>query len=461
MAENKPNLIFIFADQLRYQSLGYNDDIKAKTPNIDMLAQFSTVMDNCVSNHPLSAPYRASLFTGKYSTSTGVIADDIKINPNQQTFASILKDNGYKTSYIGKWALNGNSKKKNSFIDKGPDRLGFDDYFAAYNNHNKYFKPKAYYHLDSNEKVFYDEYEPDAQTKLAISNIELNSKEKTPFALFLSFSTPSGKWNKNNVPEEYYNKYEKANFSFECNYDSINDIHADKSSKLNKKQRKLLNEWKKIYYSMISNIDDNIGKIMQKIVELKIDDNTIIVFTSTCGEMFGSHGRKEKNIFYEESIRVPFIIRYGEKLYAGKNESCFGSVDIMPTLLGLMGIEIPETVQGRDKSQYILNGTSDDVGQLLMGLGPANTFADGKEWRAYRTKQFTYAVYKIDNEEMLFDNFNDPYQLQNLIFDSNYLEIGKEIKDKMYEEMYRIGDSFEKNSYYKKKWLKNRSVKSD
>ena len=100
---SQPNLIYIFADQLRYQSVGYNGDTRARTPNIDAFAKESTIMDNAVSGHPVCAPYRASLLTGKYTTSTGMVINEIRISQNHITFPNVLRANGYETCYIGKW----------------------------------------------------------------------------------------------------------------------------------------------------------------------------------------------------------------------------------------------------------------------------------------------------------------------------------------------------------------------
>ena len=449
-----PNLIFIYADALRYQSVGYNGDTQAKTPNIDMLAQCSTVMDNCFSNHPLSSPYFASMLTSKYTTSTGIVVNSLSLNPKQKTIAHILTENGYNSEFIGRWCLN--SKLINRFIPEGENRLGFDSYFANFGSNIK--NNKVSYTLESKEKIKTEKYEPDIQTDLAIERIEENTKNDSPFALFLSYSLPGKYWGKNSIPEKYTELFKDIEFALPQNYDAVNDPHADIQAKASKNKRNKHNELKKVYYAMVSIIDENIGRIMQKTVELGIDDNTIIVFTSSSGEMFGAHGRMGKNIFYDEAVRVPFIIRFSNKLSVGKNESCFGTVDIMPTLLSLMDIKILSTVQGTDKSSYMLTGTSDSGGQLLMGTGPADYFGPSKEWRAYRTKEFTYAVYKTDNEELLFDNLNDPYQTINLIYDKNYIDIGKKIKDEMYAEMAKINDTFEKNNYYKKNWIKNRKV---
>ena len=127
------NIVYMFADQLRRQSCGYFGDKRAKTPNIDRLAEESCNLINAVSGHPVCAPYRASLFTGKYTTSTGMVINEIRISPEHETLAKVLGRNGWETAYIGKWHMYANEMgnhfdPKNSYIPKGPDRLGFDGY---------------------------------------------------------------------------------------------------------------------------------------------------------------------------------------------------------------------------------------------------------------------------------------------------------------------------------------------
>ncbi|MCC8074009.1 MAG: sulfatase [Clostridiales bacterium] len=464
MEEKRPNLIYIFADQLRYSSLGYNGDNLARTPNIDSFSDECAVMDNAVSGHPVCAPYRASLLTGKYTTGgTGMVINEIRINPHHRCFAHVLNENGYETSYIGKWhmyasQLGHHYDVKNSYIPKGADRLGFDGYFAAYNFHHEYYSPKAYYHLDSNEKIYYKKYEPDEQTDMAINQIKSHTKSGKPFALFLSYGTPHDPWTKENVPKKYYDMFKSTDFPNPPNYKKFNDIHADFWAKYLPGSRSKINEQKRVYYAMTSNLDENVGRILNTVKELGISDDTIIVFTSDHGEMFGAQGRHAKNIFYEEAVRVPFLIKWGKKLKSGKNLTCMNTVDIMPTLLSMMNLPVPDTAQGTDISENIANGTIAENNCLLMGTGPTAIYGNGKEWRGIRSRKYTYAVYKIDGKEFLFDNINDPYQLSNLAKDKRYKDVLESLKNEMYEKMNAIGDSFEKNSYYKKHWVKDRII---
>lgn len=455
------NLIYIFADQLRRSAVGFNGDEKAITPNIDAFASECTNMVNAVSGHPVCAPYRASLFTGKYTTSTGMVINEIRISQNHRTFANVLSDAGYETCYIGKWHMYANKlgdhyNPQNSFIPKG-ERLGFNDFFAAYNFHHEYYAPKAYYHLDTDEKIYADKYEPDAQTDMAIEHISRLSKGEKPFAMFLSLGTPHDPWTKENVPTEYYEMFKDVRFEKPINYKPENDEYADGWARMSEEERDSLEEWMRCYYAMTANLDYNFGRLINAIDSLGLKDNTVVIFTSDHGEMFGAQGRRAKNIFYEEAVRVPFFIR-GTDFRAYSCDANFNTVDIMPTLLSYMGLEIPSDVEGVNRLPEINGEIESDQGSLMMGTGRTAVWGSGNEWRAIRTKKYTYAIYKRDGKELLFDNISDPYQMTNLASKAEYSDILSALKNEMYEMMNKIGDDFEDNSFYKENWVEDRII---
>lgn len=464
MSRKKPNLIYIFADQLRYFSMGYAGDACGLTPNIDEFCRQSTNLCHAVSGHPVCAPYRASLLTGKYTTGTGMVINEIRMNTRHHTFADVLNEQGYRTGYIGKWhlyaaQLGNHYDVKNSYIPVGRDRLGFDDYFAAYNFRHEYSVGTAYYHLDSPKKLYYDKYEPDAQVDMAIGQLEKLSGCGQPFAMFLSLGTPHDPWVPGNVPEEYLERVRDMKFTLPPNYLPENDPHADEWACLSEQERADLPEWMRVYYAMIANLDDNIGRLLDAIRCMGLEEDSIIVFTSDHGEMFGAHGRRAKNIFYEEAVRVPFLIRWKGQLEEGLNRDfVFNTVDIMPSLLSMMGLPIPQEVEGRDLSACIAGKMDTEEGALMMGTGPTAIFGDGNEWRAYRTKRYTYAVFKADGQELFFDNEQDPWQQVNLITNPAYAQKSAELKRKMYEEMERVGDTFENNTWYEKNWMEDRVI---
>lgn len=459
----RPNLIYVFADQLRYDACGFTGNIKAKTPNIDALAKEGVNFCNAVSGHPLCAPYRASLFTGKYTTSTGMVINELRINPNHTCLAHILTQNGYKTAYIGKWHLWANQlgnhyDPKNSYVPPGPYRLGFDGFWAAYNFHHEYYQ--GYYHTNSPEKIFIEGYEPDGQTDIAIDVIKEYASFKEPFALFLSYGTPHDPWTPDNVPENFYKMFKDVEFNLPPNYKEENDPYSDQWGKLSFREREELTEWMRIYYAMVANLDWNVGRLLETIDILNLRNNTIFIFTSDHGEMFGAHGRRAKNIFYEEAVRVPFIIRWPGKIPSGyTTDVCLNTPDIMPTLLSLLNLPVPEEVEGMDLSHFVLgqNGPGPEAA-FMMGTGAVADWEDGHEWRALRDKRYTYAIFRVDRKEFLFDNIEDPYQMKNLVGDPQYRDKLDYFRNLLRKKMEELSDTFEASTWYRDNWTRDRII---
>jgi len=257
-AASRPNLVFVLADQLRYQSCGFAGDARARTPNLDTFAKQGVIFRNAVSGHPVCAAYRASLFTGKYTTSTGMVINELRMNPNHDCLAHVLTRGGYDTAYIGKWHLWANElgnheDPKNSYTPSGPYRLGFDGFWAAYNFHHEYYK--GYYHTDSPKKIPVKGYEPDVQTELAIGQIKRHARGGKPFALVLAIGTPHDPWHSNNVPPEYYAMFadqgKEPRFALPPNYKPENDPYSDAWGRFRGPgERQAILRWLRAYYAM-------------------------------------------------------------------------------------------------------------------------------------------------------------------------------------------------------------------
>ncbi len=464
----QPNLIFILADQLRYQSCGFAGDSKARTPQLDALAKQGVVFRNAVSGHPVCAAYRASFFTGKYTTSTGMVINELRMNPNHEFLAQVLTRHGYDTAYIGKWHLWANElgnhyDPKNSFTPPGPYRFGFDGFWAAYNFHHEYYK--AYYHTDSQEKIPVKGYEPDVQTDLAIGQIKHYSTAGKPFALFLSIGTPHDPWTPENVPAKYYAMFaDEGNtprFTLPPNYLPDNDPYSDAWGRFKgPAERKRIPEMMRVYYAMAANLDWNVGRLLQAIDDAGLRDNTIVVFTVDHGEMMGAQGRRAKNIFYEEAVRVPFVMRWPGRISAGSSsDACLNTPDIMPTLLGMAGLPIPAKIEGTDLSHCAFGKPGPEPEAAFMqNTGACAIWEDGYEWRALRSKQHTYAIYRKDKKELLFDNLKDPYQLYNLADSAGQEPMLNRFRALLKTRMAELDDTFEASTWYRDHWTKDRII---
>lgn len=466
--ETRPNLVFVFADQLRADVLGYTGDCRAITPNIDRFADEAMDFTDALSVSPVSAPYRSSLLTGKYISSTGMIINEINMNLNHRTIAHVLNDNGYNCGYIGKMHLNDDHGRPNK---KGPERMGFDHYWASYSfNHQSY---NSFYFTDDEEGneirvSLKGKYGPEEFTSLACSYIETASKEDKPFAMFLSWNPTHDPWEKANTYPECYERFKDMEFELPENFKNTPDPYMDRYFQkfFNGKtewQDKFINgggyqEVMRCYYAMTMSIDEQFGRILKKLEELGIDDNTIVVFTSDHGEMFTSQGRMFKLTFYDEAARIPMLVRMpGGK--TGKTDALLNTPDIMPTLLGMMGLgdQIPSEVEGEDLS-FIMKGTKGRKPEfaLMQGMGHTHKWEDGFEWRAIRDHNFLYARYLRDGKELLFDLKKDPRQMNDVSDNPRYRKSLFKYRSKMNSRLEEINDQFKPCTWYRDNWMYKR-----
>lgn len=460
------NLLYIFADQLRYDVPGYAGSRHDVMPYLEELERECVNFTQAVSSNPVCGPYRACLFTGTNTTTNGMVINEIRMNPNQVCIGNVLTENGYKASYIGKWHLYSDELRnfyipRNSFTPKGPHRLGFDDYWAAYGFSHTYYGELAFYHEDTPEKIYIgDRFMPDVQTDLLIKQLERHADAGDNFAVFLSYGTPHGPWNKNNVPQEYYDRFENVEYRMPENYSQEDDPHGDIWAHISDTNKMKFPEWHRIYDAMCANIDDNLKRITDALKHTGLDKNTVLVFTSDHGECWGAHGRRQKSVFYEEAARVPFLVRMPDGAHARRCDSCLSTVDIMPTLLELMEIPVPDTVEGMSLAPLIneIPDAPEPPFAFMQGTGSVAVYTDGYEWRAIRDKRYTYAVWRVDRSEHLYDNLNDPFQLHNLALSPEYKALLDDMRAKLKKKMDSIGDTFPSAGECAEKWIYNRKI---
>lgn len=469
---HRPNIIFVLADQLRSDALGYAGNTKAVTPNLDRFARQSVDLTHAVSVMPVCAAYRSSLITGKYPSSTGMVINEVNMNPNHRTIAHVLGESGYDLGYVGKWHLNDQHRRP---TPRGPERMGFDGYWAAYSfNHASY---NSYYFTDDAagnlERVsLKDQYGPEEFTSLAMSYVDRAAKKDQPFALFLSWNPPHDPWIKRNVPKENYERFADVDFDLPENFKAESDAYMDRYPGLAFEDKKWkdsflnggLQECLRCYYAMVNSLDEQFGRLMTQLNDLGIADDTIVVFTSDHGEMFGSQGRMFKLTFYDEAACIPFLIRHPGRVKVGQSDVCFNTPDIMPTLLGLCGLgqKIPAEVEGMDLSGIFQGRSGEEPNAAFMqGLGHTYIWRDGFEWRAVRDKRFTYARYLRDGKELLFDRKKDPLCKTNVVTNAAYKKTLARLKQAMKEKMAELNDQFKPCTWYRDHWMyKTYSIKA-
>ena len=430
----RPNLVFILADQWRAQATAYAGDTNARTPNLDKLAAESVNFSNAVSGCPVCCPYRASLLTGRFPLTHGVFLNDVLLNTDAVSIAQAYNKAGYETGYIGKWHLDG--RDRSAFIPK-ERRQGFKFWkaFGCTHNYNN-----SFYYGDENVKLKWEGYDAIAQTREVQRYIRQHAGDK-PFALFLSWGPPHAPYQ--TAPEKYGKQFSEAQIKLRPNVPTKFEAQA----------RKALAG----YYAHIAALDDCIADILQTLKQSRIENDTILVFTSDHGDMLYSQGGQKKQQPWDESILVPFLLRYPAKLgRKGKTiDMPINTQDIMPTLLALSSIEIPDTVEGADFSGILTGIEKPKEDAALINcpspFGQWTRSRGGREYRGVRTHRYTY-VRDLNGPWLLYDNEKDPYQLNNLCGKNEHGELQRKMETILSQKLKQTNDQFLPGPEYIKKW---------
>lgn len=432
----RPNVVFVLADQWRAQSTGYSGDenLKGCTPNIDRMAETGLNFINTISVCPLCSPTRASLLTGQYPTTHGIFMNDLHLRDEALTMAEIYKESGYQTAYIGKWHLDGMGRSNFTPRER---RQGFEYWKGLECSHD--YQHLLYYSGDSDEKKYWDGYGPYQETTDAIQYIRENAKKGTPFLLFLAWGAPH--FPHNNAPEEMQRLFNPDSIKLQLNVSENMKTAARKESAG--------------YYAHIAALDKCMGDLQRAVIEAGLSENTIFVFTSDHGEMMGSQGVRptQKQVPWAESVRVPFLLQYPARFGDKKIRisAPLNTPDILPTLLSLSGIAVPETVEGEDMSEAITKPREKrEKAALIMSVSPSAAVLK-EEYRGIYTSRYTY-VETLKGPWLLYDNSNDPLQMKNLAGNAGYARLQKKLKSSLQTELKKIGDDFKPRDYYISKW---------
>lgn len=435
MAAHRPHVVFMLTDQWRLQALGYAGNAQVQTPHIDQLAAESHNFIHAIAGYPVCSPWRASFLTGQYPLRHGVFVNDVPIGSDAVGLGAAFKAGGYDTAFIGKWHVDG--RGRSNYIP--PERrLGFDYFKALECTHD--YNHSAYYAGDSAEKRFWEGYDVFAQTADAQQYIRSHAGQK-PFLLVLSWGPP-------------HNPYETAPAEFRALYDPDTiDLPPNVPDPMAAAAR----DWLAGYYAHCTAIDHSVGEVLRTLDETGLADDTLVIFASDHGDMLGSQGMERKQKPYEESIRVPFLLRYPRRYgYAGRTVSAFlNAHDIMPTLLGLCGVAIPDTVQGYDFSPVLAGGADPAGGAALLAcfhpFGEWTLASGGREFRGVRTARYTYCR-TLDGPWLLYDNQQDPYQLHNRVDDPAYAEVRAALESELQRKLAEMGDTFAPGMTYIRQW---------
>jgi len=408
----RPNILLLLADQWRGQALPFAGDRNLKAPALTRLAAEGVFCERAYSANPECSPSRATILTGRYPHVCGVTVSNGSLPASETTIAELLRREGYATGFIGKWNLDGEEEPGFVPLER---RQGFD-YWAAFNRGHRY--EASVYFRDNDTPIRGTGFEPDYQTDLAIDFLRENGAE--PFFLCVAWGPPHPP---RTPPPEFREAYPER----------ILGLRRNVPGSLAARSREALAG----YYGLCAAIDANLDRLLSALEQTGRARDTIVVFTSDHGDMLGSHGLDEKNVPFEESVRVPLIVRYPRQIPAGRTSDTLVSLaDLVPTLLSLAGIRVPESLQGQDLSGR-LTGSGGPTPEAVYCQGWLGTEF---EWRALVRGLDKVIVDKELRVTHLYNLRQDPFELANLVGDPDERRKSDEMRANLLDWKGRLRD---------------------
>ncbi len=489
MPETHPNILFIMTDDHTTQAMSCYGSRINKTPNLDRIANEGMRFDNCFCTNAICEPSRASILTGTYSHVNGCTTLDANLDNSLENVAKILQRNGYQTGMVGKWHLG-----------QGPKHwpTGFDHY-SILQGQGPYFDPEM---VVNGQKQTFHGYTTDIITDQSLAWMHQREKDR-PFFLMCHHKAPHRPWDPDDKHKDMYkDEIIPAPETFNDDYatrcyaareaairiaDHLwpNDLKIEPPEGMGPRSDLLTPEtltgyslttrdgetvtfdsfeelkfWKyqryiKNYLRCVASVDDNIGRMLDWLDEEGLAENTMVIYTSDQGFFLGEHGWFDKRFMYEESLRMPFLLRYPRGCSAGAvQEQIITNIDFAPTWLDYAGIEVPDHMQGYSFRPLVGGVTPDNWQQSVyyrywMHLSDCNIPAHyGVRTRRYKLIHYYGEALgqpnTIDRSTPkaweLFDLETDPVELNNVYDNPAYADAVQELTRELARLQERVGD---------------------
>ncbi|MDQ6422956.1 sulfatase [Paenibacillus sp. LHD-117] len=453
--ERKPNILFMMSDDHASHAMSCYGSRINRTPQLDRIANEGMLFDNCFCTNSICSPSRAAILTGKYNHLNGVKSIEDELDGRQMTFPKLLQEGGYQTAMIGKWHLGhgGNA-----------DPTGFD-YWTVVPGQGDYHNPHFY---EMGELKKFKGYVTDVITDFSIDWMDKRDRDR-PFLLMCHHKAPHRPWvpakkyeslYEDTVipePETFYDDYatrSKAAVDARMRIDShMNDEVDLKGSPPDGLSPIEAKKWRyqryiKDYLRCVASIDESVGRLLDYLEEDGIAEDTIVIYTSDQGFFLGDHGWYDKRFMYEESLRMPFIVRYPREIRAGsRTDAMTLNIDFPATFLDYAGIPIPDEMQGSSlRPIWEDAGTPDNWRTSMyyrywMHLDEHHNVYSHYGIRTERYKLIYYYGEALGTsgsieenrspEWELFDLELDPYELKNVYGYDSYADVAKSLKQEL------------------------------
>ncbi|MFC1716598.1 sulfatase [Candidatus Poribacteria bacterium] len=466
MKDKRPNILFIMSDDHASHAMSCYGSRINETPNLDRISDEGIRFDNCFCTNSICTPSRATILTGTYNHINDVTTLASRMDNRLTTFPKLLRSSGYQTAIVGKWHLG-----------QGPEHepTGFD-FWRVLPGQGLYHNPEM---IDADGKRVFEGYVTDLITDMSLDWLKNRDKDRS-FCLLTHHKAPHRSWEPDDkhahmyddidIPEpetfndDYSNRASAAEAATMRIERDLNprDLKMPVPDGLTKEQEK---SWKyqryiKDYLRVVASIDDNVGRLLDYLDEEGLAKDTMVIYTSDQGFFLGDHGWYDKRFMYEESLRMPFILRYPREVKPGSiNADMILNVDFANLFLDLAGVDIPQDFQGRSFRPLINGHTPEDWRESMyyrywMHKAHHNVYAH----YGVRTLKHKLIYYYSDAlgqpgavdetyepEWELFDLEKDPYELNSVYDDPAYADVMKDLK----RELHRLQEEVEDARYEK------------
>jgi arylsulfatase A-like enzyme len=446
-SQSKPNILFIMSDDHASQAVSaYGGTLGqvCPTPNIDRLAKEGMLFNNCFVTNSICSPSRASIMTGMYSHKNGVYKFTA-LDQSQPTLPKAMRSGGYQTAFYGKYHLHSN-----------PEGI---DYFSILPGQGRYHDPVFIVNGDEHpsgwvqqgKRTEYQGHSSDAIADQALDYLQNKRTADKPFMLFCQFKAPHDSW-------EYARRYEDFLADVEIPEPSnLFDDYEGRSDALKKQLQYIGSDWgdhtnfleetaelegelkRKMQYQLymkkylrcVKGVDDNVGRILDYLDESGLAENTIVIYTSDQGFFLGEHGLYDKRFMYEESLRMPFLLRWPGKVNEGSSsDGIILNVDFASTILDMVGLNPLEGAQGKSFLSLIEGNVPDDWRKSMYYRYYFSHF-DTEPHIGVRTADHKLIHYDRIDQWELYDLGKDPQEMNNLYGDPDYNSLVSDLKNEM------------------------------
>lgn len=436
--KSRPNIVFILIDDLRHDTFGFADHPFIKTPNLDALAASGIHFRNAFVTTSLCSPARASFLTGQYMHRHRVVDNSDRMSERNTTFPMLLQESGYETAFIGKWHMGGASDEP---------RKGFD-HWVSFRGQGTYAPQNQNLNVNGT-LVPRRSYMTDELTEYAVDWLSEQEPDQ-PFMLYLSHKGVHGLYD---PAERHRDVYKNVDIELPTSMarselqlankpmwvqDQRNSWHGVEFAYYGRSMQSIA-EMYQHYCEMILSIDDSVGEVVAELNRKEMLENTLIVFTSDGGHLWGEHGLIDKRCAYEPSIRIPLLVSMpGMTSQDVTCDALVSNIDIAPTFLELAGVESPPTLDGASLLQLFRDPSDTDEWrkEILYEYYWEPSFPQTPTIFCLRGERYKFIQYHgVWDRDEFYDLKTDPHEEHNLIDDEGHRAIVSDHRRQLYERL--------------------------